>query len=79
MSESLKDLLLKRDDSQPAEIMAIKDFTRRRFNADVQVQIQKSSIVITAPGAALAATLRLNISNLQKVTKTDKRLVIRIG
>lgn len=63
----------------PPEIKAIKDYVRNKFKSNVGVTIQPNQIVISAASAALAGTLRLHIRELQNVTKTDMRLVIRIG
>jgi len=78
MMKSLADLMANKWD-EPEEIKVIKDFVRKHYSAQVQIKIQDKSIVISAPNAALAGTLRMNISQLQKELKTDKKLVIRIG
>jgi hypothetical protein len=67
MTNSLADLLANKWE-EPAEMSTIKDFVRKKYNAQV-----------SAPNAALAGTLRMNISELQKTLNTEKRLVIRIG
>lgn len=79
MSESLKDILLRRKDKQPAEVAIIKEFVMRRFNEPVGVTVQKNQIIITAGNAGLAGTLRLNIFELQNTVKSTKKLLIRVG
>jgi hypothetical protein len=79
MSESLKDILLRRDDSQPPEIDQVKNFVFKRFKAQVRVEVRQNQLVIIAPGAALAGTLRLHIFELQNAVETKKKLLIRIG
>lgn len=79
MSESLKDILLRRDDKLPPEVEIVKSFVFKRFKAHVNVEVRKNQVVIVAPGAALAGTLRMNIFELQNTLNTKKKLVIRIG
>ena len=79
MSESLNDILLRRDDRQPPEVTAIKRFVMERFKVDVGVSVRKNQIIITAKNAALAGTLRMHLLELQKSIKTKSRLIIRIG
>lgn len=79
MSESLKDILLRRDDNQPPEIAIIKEFVMRRFKAPVSVTVNKTQIIINANSSALAGTLRLNIFELQNTVKSKKKLLIRVS
>lgn len=79
MSESLKDILLRRDDKLPPEVEIVKNFVFNRFKAHVSVEVRKNQVVIIAPGAALAGTLRMSIFELQNMLDTKKKLVIRIG
>lgn len=80
MSNSLGDLLAKRDFDEPAEIRAIKNYVRRYYNdAEVKVTIQPHTIVIAARSAALIGSLRLNLPKLEKAAATDKRILLRIG
>ena len=78
MMKSLADLLANKWD-EPAEIKTIKEFVRKKYNAQVSIKIQDKTIIISAPNAALAGTLRMDIHKLREELKTDKRLVIRIG
>lgn len=79
MSESLRDILLRRDDAQPPEIAVIKEFVQRRFKSEVSVTVNKHQIIINAHSAALAGTLRLNIFELQNTVKSPKKLLIRVS
>jgi len=78
MTQSLNDLLANKFD-EPPEIAIIKNYVQRHFKTAVGVTLHDTQIVINAPGAALAATLRMHIHDLKQELKTDKRLVIRIG
>ena len=80
MSESLGDLLAKRDFDEPAEVKAIKEYVRRYYNdAEVKVTMQQHAIVVMNRSAALIGSLRLNLPKLQSAAKTDKRILLRIG
>lgn len=78
MADSIKDLLFKRDFDEPPEVRLIKEFIRKRFDAEAGVAVQERQIIITVPGAALAGALRLQLHELKKLCATEKRLVIRI-
>lgn len=77
--DSIKELLSRRDDSEPAEIRLLKAYVRQHFQSEVGVLVQPRQIIIRAPHAALAGTLRLHSRQLAEACGTDKRLVIRIG
>jgi len=79
MSESLSDILLRRDDNEPPEIAAIKKFVMERFNENVSISIRNKQMIILANNASLAGSLRMHIVDLQKITKNKFRILIRIG
>lgn len=78
MTNSLGDILANKWD-EPPEIAIIKSYAMRHFKSSVGVTLHDKQIIINAPGAALAATLRMHLPDLQKELKTDKKLTIRIG
>ena len=78
MSDSLADLLSRKDFDEPAEMRAIKDFVQANYQADVEVQLRERDIIVTTPSAALANTLRLKMTELRAAAQTDKRIVLRI-
>lgn len=78
MTDSLADLLGKRNFEEPPEVRIIKEFVRKRFNADVSVNLQQSQIIISVSGSSLAGALRMHLHELKKLCETEKRLVIRI-
>lgn len=79
MSESLKDILLRRSNNEPPEIAVIKEFVQRRFKSPVSVTVNKTQIIISAQSSALAGTLRMHIFELQNTVKSKKKLIIRVG
>lgn len=78
MADKIADLLIKRDFDEPPEVRLIKDFIRKRFDAESSVSLQTHQIIIQVKGAALAGALRMQIHELAKLCASDKRLVIRI-
>lgn len=78
MADKIADLLIKRDFDEPPEVRLIKDFIRKRLDADAGVTVQPHQIIIDVKGAALAGALRMHIHELKRLCATDKRLLIRI-
>lgn len=78
MTKSLSDLLANKW-NEPEDFKAIKDFVRKKYNSQVGIKQNDKSIIISAPSAALAGSLRMDINKLQQEVKSDKKLVIRIG
>ena len=78
MSESLHDILLRRDDTEPPEIAAIKAFILRRFKSDASVAVRKNRIIISVRSAALAGSLRMQMYELQKLVKPGIKISIQI-
>jgi len=79
MSDSLKNLLSKKDFSAPPEISIIKDYVKKHFDDEVLVTVQPQQIIIGVKSASLAGALRIELHKLQELCKTDKRLTIRIS
>lgn len=78
MTQSLSDILANKWE-EPPEIKIIKDYVQKHFDANVSVGIGEKQINIIVASSALAATLRMQIYDLQKAVGGNKRLVIRIG
>lgn len=79
MSDSLGNILGKKDFSEPPEIQEIKKFVSDRFSQTPSVKLTESAIIITVSSASLAGALRPELHKLQEQLDTKKRLVIRIG
>lgn len=79
MAESLADLLRKRDNEEPPEVGIIKNFVRKRFDADAAVTVQPRQIIINVKGSSLAGALRMQLHELKRLCDTEKRLIIRIS
>jgi hypothetical protein len=78
MADSLLDILTRKDFSEPPEIKAIKQYVADHFQEAVEVIVREREILVTAPSAALANTLRYHVRHLQKAAQTSKRIVLRI-
>lgn len=78
MADSLFDILSRKDFDEPPEIAAIKQYVQEHFQVAVEVIVRERDIVVTAPSAALAGTLRFHLKQIQKAAQTEKRLVLRI-
>lgn len=78
MSESLGDLLAKKNLREPAEMLVIRTFLHENYKTDCQISTNKNQIVITVKGASLAGAIRTRLHELQTLCQTDKRLVLRI-
>ncbi len=78
MSESLGDLLAKKNLREPAEILVIRTFLHENYQTDCQITTSQRQIVIAVKGASLAGTIRTRLHELQELCQTDKRLVLRI-
>jgi hypothetical protein len=77
--DSLNDILGRKDFDEPPEALAIKKYVRAQFDETVAVTVREREIVIAAPNAALASTLRMRVLVLQRIIGEKKRLVFRIG
>lgn len=77
--DSLQNILGNKNFDEPAEAISIKQYARDLFREDVRVQVRDREIIITAPSAAMANSLKLRIVKIQELVGTDRRLVFRIG
>ena len=78
MSESLFDILSRKDFDEPPEMAAIKQYVQQHFQVAVEVIVRERDIIVSAPSAALVGTLRFHVRKLQAAAKTNKRIVLRI-
>jgi hypothetical protein len=80
MMDSLSSILKQSDWQEPEVIAKIKAYVAETFQAKVNVSVKPSSIIISAPSAALINALRMRTPELQKIinSETNKRLIFRI-
>lgn len=79
MSDSISDILGKKDFKEPPEIQAVKQFVSDKFGEIPSVKLTDSAIIIGVSSSALAGALRPEIHKLAEQLNTKKRLVLRIG
>lgn len=79
MTESLANILMNRNFDEPPEAAAIKKFVHDRYQKSVAVTVREKEIIIACRGAAFTNALRYQWRDLQRVAKTDKRLVFQIA
>jgi hypothetical protein len=79
MTHALSDILADRFDAEPPEISIIKDYVQSHFDQAVAVAVRDQKLVISTPSSALAGALRPHLYKLQKLCKTDKKIIVRIG
>lgn len=77
--DSLRDILSNKDFDEPEEIKIIKEYVFRTFQSEVEVVVRDKDILISAPSAALANTLRLRGPYIKKLLQTEKRLIFHMG
>ncbi len=77
MTDSLSSILSHKGFNEPSEMVAIKRYVQDHFQVAVEVMIRGGVIIVTSPSAALTSTLRFQSLQLQKVARTDKRIVLR--
>jgi hypothetical protein len=77
--DSLFSILSDKNFDEPPEIAGIKKYVQDEFNTSVTVQVRDKDIIVTAPSAALAGTLRMRSPEIKRRCQLDKRLVFRIG
>ena len=77
--DNLQDLLGKYNRKEPSEISALKQYIHDQFHSDASIGLQGETIVITVHSAALANTLRFQLSKMQAIADTEKRIILRIG
>lgn len=78
-TDTIADILHRKDFDMPPEVRAIKDYVLRHYQSEVHVTVQPRTLLVTARSASLIGTLRLNAPALQQAAATEKRLIFRIG
>lgn len=77
--DSVQELLGRFARQEPDEVTAIRRYIVETFESPVRIALHEKTLIITVESAALANTLRFRTLELQKIAKTSKRLVFRIG
>ena len=77
--DSLQDLLGRYSPQEPDEIGAVKRYIFEEFGAESNVGLHGETLVITVTSASLANALRMRLLTLQKIAKTKRKIMFRIG
>ncbi len=77
--DNISDLLARKNLSEPPEIKIIKEYVLNKYDEVVNVKVEISKIVIFATSSALANSIRMNIPEIKKACKSDKRIVIYLN
>jgi hypothetical protein len=77
--DSLQELLGRYSPKEPDEVIALKRYVSEEFGAESSVGLHGETLVITVNSASLANALRLRLPVLQKVAKTKRKIMFRIG
>jgi hypothetical protein len=77
--DSLQDILAKYGQPEEPELLAVKRYVDEHYHIPVSTALQGEAIIVTVPSAALANTLRLQISRIRTECGLTKRLIFRIG
>lgn len=78
MADSLTDIMINRDFSEPPEIRQIKKFVLKEIGITPEVKITPANYIISVPNAAAAGTLRMKLWHLQKELKDKRKAIIKI-
>jgi hypothetical protein len=78
MTESIENLLKKRDYSEPEEISIIRNYVFKKYGKVPGLKITGKKIIIFVPSAALAGALRMDLHELEQKIKTKHELSIQI-
>lgn len=78
--DSLQDILGQKRFQKPDEMNSIRDYIKRRWQADATVKVQHQTVILTVPSSALAASIQMEKHQLIKACDLgDKKLIIRTG
>lgn len=80
MTNSIADILGKKNYDEPPEVGIIKTYVRTHLRSEVTVSVKEREILIHVSSGAMASALRPHLYKIaQACDKTTKRVVIRIG
>ncbi len=77
----MNDILSSRRIVAPTEVTSVKAYILEKYKSPCSVKLTKSSLILSLPNSALAATVHMERLDLIKDCSIDKRLrlVIRTG
>lgn len=78
MADSLTNIMINRDFSEPPEIRQIKNFVQKEVGIIPEVKITPQNFIISLPNASAAGTLRMKLWHLQNELKDKRKAIIKI-
>jgi streptomycin 6-kinase len=76
--EDINSILQGRVPTEPPEIKVLKAYFKSEYRAEVQITVSEKDIAIVVNSAALANTLRLRATEIQKACGITKRLRFKL-
>ena len=73
--DSVNDILDKNRFVEPSESIAIKTYVKTKFKSVVGISVNQNTITIISTSAALASTLRLDITQLNQIIPPGKKII----
>ena len=77
--DSIKDILTKKDLSEPTELVALREYCQKLFDFTPKISLKNNSIWLTVPNGILATELRMRSPEINRRCQLSQKLVIRIG
>lgn len=76
MTDSMKDLLSKREPTEPKEFQIIRNFVTDNFNEPISLSSRNNQIIISVNNSAFAGVLQLRLHEIEKLL--NKKNVLRV-
>ncbi|HUD03764.1 MAG TPA: hypothetical protein VMR51_03165 [Patescibacteria group bacterium] len=77
--DSIKDILIQKDLSEPTELTALRKYCEKLFNFTPKISIKNNCIWLTVPNGILATELRMRSPEIKRHCQLTQKLIIRIG
>lgn len=77
--ESVANIIARITPPEPDELKAVVRYVDEHYHARVHATVRGDAIVVAVPSAALANTLRLQVTKIREACQLKKRLVFRIA
>ena len=77
--DSIKDILTKKDLSEPTELVALREYCQKLLNFTPKISLKNNSIWLTVPNGILATELRMRSPEINRRCQLTQKLIIRIG
>jgi hypothetical protein len=79
MTDSLQDILSKRNYGEPPELERVRSFVEDVIGTKPSLSMRTNTIFVTVPSAAAAGALRVHTFKIERELQNKYRIVIRIA